>query len=307
MDFDRVARKTILTVAGNTSVTKFAKAYGMRLGARRFVAGDTLDQAIKAVSHLNQQGICSTLDLLGESVANEAAARAAADAVVAILDGIKQSGVDSNVSVKLTQMGLDVSYDLALDNMRRIVGRAKEHGNFVRVDMEDSAHVDITLKLFKQLRSEFDNTGIVFQSYLYRTEQDIKDLGDISYNIRFVKGAYSELASVAYPRKSDVDDNYNRLVQMHLAAGRYAAVATHDDAIIEKTIRYVKEHNVPKDQFEFQMLYGIRAERQRELAKLGYKMRIYVPFGLEWYPYFTRRLAERPANVFFVIKNFFSR
>lgn len=306
MDFDRVARKTILTVAGNSSVTRFAKRYGMRLGARRFVAGDTLDEALKAVANLNHHGILSTLDLLGESVSDEASARAAASAVAAILSGIKASGVDSNVSVKLTQMGLDVSYDLALDNMRMIVGRARELGNFVRVDMEDSAHTDITLKLFRQLRSEFDNTGIVVQSYLYRTEQDMKDLGDVANNIRFVKGAYSEPANLAYPKKSDVDDNYVRLVKLHLDAGRYAAVATHDDAIIARTLEYVKQQGISKDRFEFQMLYGIRAGRQQELADQGYTMRIYVPFGLEWYPYFTRRLAERPANVFFVMKNFFA-
>lgn len=307
MDFDRVARKTILSIAGNSAVTRFAKTYGMRLGARRFVAGDTLDEAVKAVQDLNRRHISATLDLLGESVYSEEAARAAAASVMAILDGIQASQVDSNVSVKLTQMGLDVSYDLCLDNMRAILGKAREYGNFIRIDMEDSAHVDVTLKLYRQLREEFENTGPVFQSYLYRTERDMRDLGDLAYNIRFVKGAYSEPASVAYPRKADVDANYNRLVRLHLEAGRYAAVATHDDAIIGQTLELVKSRGIPHDQFEFQMLYGIRAQRQQELADQGYKVRIYVPFGLEWYPYFTRRLAERPANLFFVMKNFFAR
>lgn len=307
MDFDRVARKTILSIAGNSAVTRFAKTYGMRLGARRFVAGDTLDEAVKAVQDLNRRHISATLDLLGESVYSEEAARAAAASVMAILDGIRASQVDSNVSVKLTQMGLDVSYDLCLDNLRAILGKAREYGNFVRIDMEDSAHVDVTLKLYRQLREEFENTGPVFQSYLYRTEQDMSDLGDLARNIRFVKGAYSEPASVAYPSKADVDANYNRLIRLHLEAGRYAAVATHDDAIIGSTLEYVKSGAIPNDQFEFQMLYGIRAQRQQELADQGYKVRIYVPFGLEWYPYFTRRLAERPANLFFVMKNFFAR
>ncbi|MCL5676304.1 MAG: proline dehydrogenase family protein [Firmicutes bacterium] len=304
---NRVARKTILSVAGNQVVTRFAKSYGMRLGARRFVAGDTLEQALAAVQALNRKSICVTLDLLGESVHSEEAARAAAASVREVLDGIKAAGVDSNVSVKLTQMGLDVSYDLCLENMRSILGRARELGNFVRVDMEDSAHVDVTLELYRQLRSEFENTGIVLQSYLYRTERDLQSLGDLAFNTRFVKGAYSEPASVAYPRKPDVDANYNRLVRLHLEAARYAAVATHDDAIIGATLELVKSHGLPKDQFEFQMLYGIRAGRQQELAGQGYKMRVYVPFGLEWYPYFTRRLAERPANVFFVMKNFFAK
>lgn len=307
MDLNRVARKTILSVADNQTVTRFAKNYGMRLGARRFVAGDTLEQALAAVQDLNRKSICVTLDLLGESVHSEEAAGTAAASVREVLDGIKAAGVDSNVSVKLTQMGLDVSYDLCLENMRSILGRARELGNFVRVDMEDSAHVDVTLKLYRQLRSEFENTGIVLQSYLYRTEKDLRSLGDMAFNTRFVKGAYSEPASVAYPRKSDVDANYNRLVRLHLEDGRYAAVATHDDAIIGTTLELVESWGIPKDRFEFQMLYGIRAGRQQELAGQGYKMRVYVPFGLEWYPYFTRRLAERPANVFFVMKNFFAK
>ncbi|MGE5591763.1 MAG: proline dehydrogenase family protein [Bacillota bacterium] len=302
-----MARKTILSIADNPSVSRFAKTYGMRLGARRFVAGDTLEEAVKTVQDLNRHRIAATLDLLGESVHSEEAARAAANSVMAILDGIQASGVDSNVSVKLTQMGLDVSYDLCLANMRGILSKARDYGNFVRIDMEDSAHVDVTLKLYRTLREEFENTGPVLQSYLYRTEQDMRDLGDLARNIRFVKGAYSEPASVAYPRKADVDANYVRLVRMHLEEGRYAAVATHDDAIIGSTLDFVRSHGIPNDQFEFQMLFGIRAQRQQELADQGYRVRIYVPFGLEWYAYFTRRLAERPANVFFVIKNWFAK
>lgn len=302
-----MARKTILSIADNPSVSRFAKTYGMRLGARRFVAGDTLEEAVKTVQDLNRHRIAATLDLLGESVHSEEAARAAANSVMAILDGIQASGVNSNVSVKLTQMGLDVSYDLCLANMRGILSKARDYGNFVRIDMEDSAHVDVTLKLYRTLREEFENTGPVLQSYLYRTEQDMRDLGDLARNIRFVKGAYSEPASVAYPRKADVDANYVRLVRMHLEEGRYAAVATHDDAIIGSTLDFVRSHGIPNDQFEFQMLFGIRAQRQQELADQGYRVRIYVPFGLEWYAYFTRRLAERPANVFFVIKNWFAK
>jgi proline dehydrogenase len=218
------------------------------------------------------------------------------------IEAIGREGINSQLSLKMTSMGLDISDDVVMGNMRRILEAAKKNGVFVTIDMEDYSRCQKTLDIFKQLKSEYDNIGTVIQAYLYRTEKDMDDLNSYSPNLRLVKGAYKESPEVAFPEKKDVDENFKKIIKMHLLNGNYTAVATHDDAIIDYTKQLVREHNIPNSQFEFQMLYGIRNERQLELANEGYKMRVYVPYGTDWYGYFMRRLAERPANVAFVLK-----
>ncbi len=289
--------------------------------AARFVAGDRLDEALEAVRALNARGLYATLDHLGENVTNAEEARRAADDYVELMDRICQAGIQSNASLKLTQLGLAVDYDLCLDNMRRLLHRAAECGMFIRIDMEDSAAVDRTLRLYRSLKAEgLINTGVVIQSYLYRSEQDVKDLLAEGARIRLCKGAYKEPPEVAFPRKADVDANFDRLAALMIDAalaagaapgsedGRYpplAAIATHDP----RRIQFAKDHaarvGLPRQALEFQMLYGIRADLQQALAQEGYPVRVYVPYGTEWYPYTMRRLAERPANVWFFVSNFF--
>jgi proline dehydrogenase len=287
------------------------------------VAGDRLEEAIAAIQRLNQKGLYATLDHLGENVTKPEEARRAADDYITLMGRICEAGVKSNASLKLTQLGLALDYDLCLDNIRRIVRKAAECGLFIRIDMEDSSTVDRTIRLYRTLRSEgLQNVGLVIQAYLYRSEKDVRDLLAEGARFRLCKGAYKEPAEVAFPRKSDVDANYDKLASMMidaaLAAGSLPAsddglmppvtgIATHD----ERRVRFAQEHakkvGLPKRALEFQMLYGIRSDLQTSLAAEGYPVRIYVPYGTEWYPYFVRRLAERPANVWFFISNFFRR
>lgn len=278
--------------------------------SRRFVAGEKLDEAIQAIRNLNEQNLYVTLDVLGESVKIESEARAARDEYLRALDAIAANRVTSHVSVKLTQMGLAINPDLALDNVRQIVAKAKVIGSFTRIDMEDAQCTQATLNIFKTLREEFENVGIVIQAYLYRSEADMRALLELGANVRLCKGAYKEAPSVAFPSKKDVDSNYLKLAQIYLDAngnhdGAYLALATHDEKIINWVEEYVTTHGVGGSRFEFQMLYGIRSDLQRKLAAKGYKVRVYVPYGSHWYPYFMRRLAERPANVVFLASNLF--
>jgi proline dehydrogenase len=222
-----------------------------------------------------------------------------------VLDRIENTGVNSNVSVKLTQLGLDINKDYCLQNARRIVEAAKRHGNFVRIDMEDSSKTDATLDIFKRLFGEHGNVGIVLQAYLYRTEKDIDDALAMGARIRLCKGAYKEPEEVAFPEKSEVDANYVRLMKKLLKSGVYHGIATHDEKMIAATREFAAREGISKDAFEFQMLYGVRRDLQLKLAADGYRMRVYVPYGEYWYPYFMRRLAERPANIWFVLKNLF--
>lgn len=298
-----VARRALLGVAGNRTVAHLATRYGMRLGASRFVAGETLDSAMAAVADLNSRGISATLDHLGESVTEAAEARAAADSYLDLLDAIQRSGVDANVSLKLTAMGLAIDPALAEANLRRILARAQAAGNFVRIDMEDSPYTQITIDLTEKFFAEFGNVGTVIQSYLYRSEADTADLTARGISLRLVKGAYKEPAAVAYPKKADVDAALRRLIELRLLSGVYTAVATHDEAMIAFTKEFAARHQVGRDRFEFQMLYGIRFGLQQQLAREGYKVRCYVPYGGQWYPYFVRRLAERPANVLFILRS----
>ncbi len=303
---EQLMRNFFLFMAKNKTLNRMAKKYGLRFGAARFVAGEKLDAALMVIRELNQRGMMVTIDHLGEFVYNEREAGEMADHCVDALKGIAREKVDSNLSLKLTSMGLDISKELCMRNMRRILDTARETGNFVRIDMEDYAHLESTLEIYEQLREEgYDNVGLVIQAYLYRSLQDVEDLARYNTNLRLVKGAYKESVEVAYPDKADVDENYKKIIATQLKNGQYAGVATHDDAIVEFTKKFAKENDISREQFEFQMLYGIRTELQQKLVDEGYRVRIYVPYGNDWYGYFMRRLAERPANVGFVLKGIF--
>lgn len=300
-------KNAFLFMSKNKFLTKMAKKYGLRFGAGRFVAGETIDLATKVIQDLNKKNLKVTIDYLGEFVDTVEEANEMADHCIEAIEAIGKENLNSQCSLKMTSMGLDISDELVLSNMRRILKAAKKNGVFVTIDMEDFTRCEKTIRIFKQLRSEYDNIGTVIQAYLYRTENDITDLNSLKPNLRLVKGAYKEPAEVAFPEKKDVDENFKKIIKMHLLNGNFTAIASHDEAMIEYTKQLVKEHNIPNDQFEFQMLYGIRTERQLELVKEGYNMRVYVPYGTDWYGYFMRRLAERPANVAFVLKGMFSK
>jgi len=292
-----------------------------RRAAARFIAGDTLDECIVTIQSINQRGLLTTVDHLGENVTNPEEARRAADDYLVIMDRICSSGVHSNASLKLSQLGMALDYDLCLDNMRRILHKAAECGMMVRIDIEDASTVDRTIKLYRALRaSGMTNVGLALQSYLYRTEKDMLELLPEQTPIRLCKGAYKEAATVAYPRKQDVDENYDRLARLMIDASLkhgarleppdgkippLVALATHDPKRIEAAKAYAAQVNFPKQALEFQMLYGIRGDLQTQLAAEGYPVRLYVPYGTSWYPYYVRRLAERPANVWFFVSNFF--
>lgn len=299
---EQLLRNFFLFLSKNKFFTKLAKKYGLRFGAGRFVAGETIPDAVQTIRKLNENGMSVTIDHLGEFIDSEAEARQAADECIEAIKAISKNNLDSQLSLKMTSMGLDISHDLVMENMRRILQAGKEYGVFVTIDMEDFERCQKTIDIFKELREEFDNVGTVLQAYLYRTAEDIKELDQYNPNLRLVKGAYKESPKVAFPEKKDVDENFKEIIKIHLLNGNFTAVATHDDAMIDYTKQLVKDHNIPNDQFEFQMLYGIRVERQEELVKEGYNMRVYVPYGNDWYGYFMRRLAERPANVAFVLK-----
>jgi proline dehydrogenase len=291
----------------NKMLTKIAKRYGLRFGAARFVAGDTIEKATKVIEDLNKQGLTVTLDYLGEFIEDEQEANEMANNSIKAIEVIGKNQLQSQLSLKLTSMGLDISDDVTLRNMKRILAVAKQHNVFVTIDMEDYSRCQSTIDLFKELKKEFNNVGTVLQAYLYRTVKDIEELNELKPNLRLVKGAYKESFKVAFPEKKSVDENYKKIIKMHLLNGNFTAVATHDDAMIEYTKNIVREYSIPKEQFEFQMLYGIRPEKQLELVKEGYSMRVYVPYGTDWYGYFMRRLAERPANVAFVLKGIIKR
>lgn len=275
--------------------------------AKSFVAGETVDDALKAVKKLNQKGIMATLDVLGESVKDREDADKAVGAYLNLLDAIPQAGVNSHASLKLTQMGLDIDDEYCFQNMVKILSRAKEQANFVRFDMEGSPHTQRTLDIFHRIREKFDNVGIVIQAYLYRSEKDIQDLNRIKARVRICKGAYKEPKEIAIKKMKDIQENFMKLAKMLFQNGEYPAIGTHDDKLIKATKDYAAEHNISKENFEFQLLYGIRTKTQQKLAEEGYRVRVYVPFGTHWLPYFLRRLRERKENVFFVFKNLFKK
>ena len=298
-------------------ITRLPPARAM---AGRFVAGDTLAEAMAVTERLNRRGLNVSLDLLGESVTNAGEAARAADEYLRALEAIGASQARANISVKLTQMGLDLGPEVCLPNVRRVVEKARAVGAFVRVDMEGTPYTDRTLAMVRQLRLGFENVGVVLQAYLYRTEQDLLGLAAEHTRVRLCKGAYQEPPDKAFPRKRDVDANYLKLARLLLdyaaraaladPAGRVpplCALATHDERMIADAQRYASDHAMSRQAFEFQMLYGIRPGLQEQLASAGYAVRVYVPYGTHWYPYFMRRLAERPANVWFFLSNFFRK
>jgi len=303
-----VARTTILAAAKNGTVRRFVNAYGMRLGAARFVAGETLDEAVPVLRSLNDRGLAANTTLLGEDVLNEDETRAVAAEFRRILDRIREEGLGVNVALKLTHLGLDVDEDLAFENVRSVVDHAAQVGNFVRIDMEYSSLVDPTLRIYRRLREAgYANVGTVLQSYLYRSAADLEELLPLQPNLRLVKGAYLEPAEVAYPRKEDVDAAYVRLLERSLGREGYTAVATHDERLIEHAIGFANGTGIERDRFEFQMLYGVRPQLQLDLVRRGFKVLVATPYGPEWFPYLMRRLAERPANVMFFARNLVRR
>jgi proline dehydrogenase len=277
----------------------------MRRMSHRFVAGETLYEALQVARACNDAGMLATLDYLGENVSTTADAQKARDAYLDIFDHIAKEKLNANVSCKLTQLGLDLSVEFCEGLVLSVAERAAAYDSFLRIDMEGSIYTQRTIELVKRVRAQAPTVGAVIQAYLYRSENDIVDLLSYGCRIRLCKGAYKESAEVAYPRKADVDANYVRLMRILLPSGFYHGIATHDPRMIAETIRCAAEKQISKDDFEFQMLYGVRTDLQRQLVSDGYRVRIYIPYGRDWFPYFMRRLAERPANVGFFLRNFF--
>src|SRR5215472_11814538 len=277
----------------------------MRRMSHRFVAGETLNEALQAARTCNDMGMLATLDYLGENVNTTADAQKARDAYLEIFDRIAGQKLNANVSCKLTQLGMDISVEFCEGLVLSIAERAAAYDNFLRIDMEGSIYTQRTVELVKRVRAQTPAVGTVIQSYLYRSESDINDLLAYGCRIRLCKGAYKEPSELAFPRKADVDANYVKLMKILLSSGFYHGIATHDPRMIAETIRTAAAKKISKDDFEFQMLYGVRTDLQRRLVQDGYRVRIYVPYGLEWFAYFMRRLAERPANLTFFLRNLF--
>ncbi len=301
---DAALRRAIFAAADSPNVQRLVRRHGMRLGAGRFVAGETLDDAVGVLRRLAAQGFRTNTTLLGEGVHDRAQTAAVVAAYEEVIDRIVAERLPANVALKLTHLGLEIDEELAFANVRRLVEHATERGSFVRIDMEQSEFVDATLRTYRRLREAgLDRVGTVLQAYLYRTPDDVESLLPLAPNLRLVKGAYLEPASIAYPRKADVDAMYARLTERLLLAGGYTAIATHDEALIEHAIDFAERHDVARDRFEFQMLYGVRTQLQQALVRRGYTVLIATPYGPEWYPYLMRRLGERPANLLFFLKN----
>ncbi|MFZ0343481.1 MAG: proline dehydrogenase family protein [Gaiellaceae bacterium] len=299
-----VLRSAILAAADSPRLQRFVQRYGFRLGAARFVAGESLDAAVPVLRRLNERGLLTNTTLLGEGVHDEAQTREVVDAYREVLDRIHAEGLRTNVALKLTHLGLSIDEELAHDNLSELVEHAARRENFVRIDMEESHHVDATLRIYRRLRERgHDNVGAVLQAYLFRTEADLAALLPLGPNLRLVKGAYLEPAEIAYPRKRDVDAAYVRLLETSLTEGGFTAVATHDETLIEHTIAFARERGIPQERFQFQMLYGIASGLQLELVRRGFDVLVATPYGPEWYRYLMRRLAERPANLLFLLRS----
>jgi proline dehydrogenase len=298
------SRKAILALADSRRMDHFVRRHGMRLGAARFVAGETLDQLVPVLRRLNDQGLLTNTTLLGEHVHTPEESRAVVDAYREVLQRIQAEDLKTNVALKLTHLGLAIDEQLAYENVESLVAHAATLDNFVRIDMEESQWVDATLRLYRRLREAgHDNTGTVLQAYLYRAEDDLASLLDLKPNLRLVKGAYLEPPEVAYPEKADVDAAFIRLIERSLIDGGFTAVATHDENIIEHSIAFAEKEGIARDRFQFQMLYGVRPQLQLDLVRRGFAVLVATPYGPDWYRYLMRRLAERPANTFFFLKN----
>jgi proline dehydrogenase len=297
---DAALRKGILVAADSSSIRRVVRSHGMRFGAGRFVAGETLDECVAVLRRLNEQGLYANTTLLGEGVLEPGETEGVVRAYREIIDRIADEKLRANVALKLTHLGLDVDEDLALRNVRELVEHAASRDNFIRIDMEQSSYVEATLKIYRRLREDgLDSVGTVLQSYLYRTPDDLESLLPLVPNLRLVKGAYLEPHDVAYAHKAEVDDAYARLMERMLTDGGHTAIATHDDRLIERAIAFTNEHGIDRERFEFQMLYGVRSNLQLDLVRRGYKVLVATPFGPDWYPYLMRRLGERPANLLF--------
>ena len=297
-------RTGILAAADSSRVQGVVRRHGMRFGASRFVAGETLDECLVVLRRLNDQGLWANTTLLGEGVLSPTQTENVVAAYREIVDRIADEQLRANVALKLTHLGLEIDEELAYANIRGLVEYAGERGGFIRIDMEQSQFVDATLRLYRRLRGDgLDRVGTVLQSYIYRTPADLDSLLPLEPNLRLVKGAYLEPEAVAFPRKADVDAAYVRLLERMLTEAGHTAIATHDSILIQHAIRFAADHEIPRERFEFQMLYGVRPQLQLDLVRRGFKVLVATPFGPEWYPYLMRRLGERPANLLFFVKN----
>jgi proline dehydrogenase len=306
--FSALPRKLILGAADSRRLRNVVDRYGMRLGAARFVAGETLDECIPVLRRLNDAGLHANTTLLGEEIPTPEGAEAAVAAYVKILDRLAAEKLRANVALKLTHLGLTVDEEVAFENVQRLVAHARGLGLFIRIDMEQSEYVEPTLRTYERLRAAgHDNVGVVLQAYLFRSPDDLRRLLPLAPNVRIVKGAYLEPPEIAHPEKKDVDAAYLQLVGTGLRGGAYVAVATHDERIIRRVLAFAKREGIGRDRFELQMLYGVRPALQRSLAARGYKVLVATPFGPDWYPYLLRRLAERPANLLFFLRNLLRR
>jgi len=301
-----MVRSTLLKLSENKKFARWVTSnQTTRKMSHRFVAGEALEEAIAAARVCNDRGMSVSLDYLGENVATAADAQRARDAYLEVFDRIAAEKLQANVSCKLTQLGLDMSAEFCEGQLLSIVERAASYGNFLRADMEGSLYTERTIDVVKRVRSQSPAIGTVIQAYLYRSEQDVNDLLAYGCRIRLCKGAYKEPPEVAFPKKEHVDANYVKLIQLLLTSGFYHGIATHDPKMIAATIRCAADKKISKEEFEFQMLYGVRTDLQRQLVRDGFRLRIYIPYGQDWFPYFMRRLAERPANLAFFVRNFF--
>ncbi|WP_368197741.1 proline dehydrogenase family protein [Bacillus pumilus] len=299
---ESVTRNFFLFLSKSSLLNHIARNWGSAVASKKIIGGKDFESAISVIKRLNDQGMAVTVDHLGEFVTKAEIANERTDECVQTIQRIAEAKLNSHVSLKMTSLGLDIDDDLVYRNMKRILDTAEKHRIMVTIDMEDEQRCQKTLDIFKEMKSQYEYVSTVLQAYLYRTEKDLDDLNELQPFLRLVKGAYKESAEVAYPNKKDVDQNYKKLIEKQLLTGNYTAIATHDDQMIEFTKNIVKKHNIPTSQFEFQMLYGMRSETQQSLVKEGYQMRVYTPYGREWYGYYMRRLAERPANIAFALK-----
>ena len=308
VDPNPLFRSGILMATGNPLVSNAVQHYGMRLGAARFVAGESFAEAVPVLRALNQKGLRTNTTLLGEGVTDVATTRAVVAEYRSDLDRIAAEGLQTNIALKLTQLGLDIDRELAYRNLTEIVTHAATLSNFVRIDMEESSRVDDTLRIYRRLRDDgHDNVGTVLQSYLYRTPDDLASLLPLAPNLRLVKGAYLEPASIAYPKKDEVDRAYIALAERMLTRSGFTAIATHDERIIDHVIDFTRRQGIGPDRFEFQMLYGVRPQYQLELVRAGHRVLVATPYGPHWYHYLMRRLAERPANLIWFASNLIRR
>ncbi|APT46111.1 proline dehydrogenase family protein [Bacillus safensis] len=299
---ESVTRNFFLFLSKISLLNHIARNWGSAVASKKIIGGKDFESAIPVIKRLNEQGMAVTVDHLGEFVTKAEIANERTTECIQTIQRIAEAGLNSHVSLKMTSLGLDIDDDLVYRNMKRILDTAEKHRIMVTIDMEDEQRCQKTLDIFKEMKSQYEYVSTVLQAYLYRTEKDLDELNELQPFLRLVKGAYKESAEVAYPNKKDVDQNYQKLIDKQLLSGNYTAIATHDDRMIEFTKNIVKKHNIQTSQFEFQMLYGMRSETQQALVKEGYQMRVYTPYGREWYGYYMRRLAERPANIAFALK-----